>query len=60
MKKKIFRFLGSICMVTFLAQLSATRVDSLVPVFVALGAILGAMVCFGLSEETCEEKGADD
>lgn len=60
MKKTIFRFLGAICAITFFSQFSATRVDSLVPVFVGLGALIGIMICFGISEGTGEEEGADD
>ena len=60
MKKKIFRFLGSVFLLTFLAQLSAARAESLAPVFIALVAMLGVMLCFGLSEGTGEEKGADE
>lgn len=60
MKKAIFRFLGSLCFLTLMCQFSATRVDSLVPVFVGLGAMIGVMVCFGISEGTGEEEGADE
>lgn len=60
MKKNIFRFLGTICAITFFSQFSATRVDSLVPVFVGLGALIGIMICFGISEGTGEEEGADE
>ena len=60
MKKAIFRFLGCICLITLFAQFSATRVDSLVPVFIGLAAMLGVMVCFGISEGTGEEEGVDD
>ena len=60
MKKAIFRFLGSLCLLTLMCQFSATRVDSLVPVFIGLGAMIGVMVCFGISEGTGEEEGADD
>lgn len=60
MKKTIFRFLGSLFLITFLSQFSAARVDSLMPVFIGLGAIVGVMICFGISEGTGEEEGADD
>ena len=60
MKKAIFRFLGCICLITLFSQFSATRVDSLVPVFVGLGATLGVIVCFVISENACEQKGADE
>lgn len=60
MKKTIFRFLGAICAITFFSQFSATRVDSLMPVFVGLGALIGAVICFAISDGTGEEKGADE
>lgn len=60
MKKAIFRFLGCVCLITLFSQFSATRVDSLVPVFIGLAAMIGVMVCFGISEGTGEEEGADD
>lgn len=60
MKKAIFRFLGCVCLITLFSQFSATRVDSLVPVFIGLGALIGVMVCFGISEDLREEEGADE
>ncbi len=60
MKKKIFRFLGSISLITFLSQLSAARVDSLTPVVIGLIAMVGAMLFFGISEGTGEEEGVDN
>lgn len=59
MKKKIFRTFGIILILTAVAQCSATRVDSLVPVFVAVVAMVGAVVCFGLGGVT-DEKGDDE
>ena len=60
MKKAIFRFLGSLFLLTLMCQFSATRVDSLMPVFVGLGALIGAVICFAISDGTGEEKGADE
>lgn len=60
MKKTILRVLGIICGITFFSQVAASRVDSLVPVFVGLAALIGLMICFGLSEGTGEEEGSDE
>lgn len=60
MKKNIFRFLGSICFITFLSQLSATSVDSFTPVYVGIASVIGVIVCFVISENACEQKGVDD
>lgn len=60
MKKAIFRFLGCICLITLFSQFSATRVDSLTPVYVGIAAVIGVIVCFVISENAREQKGADD
>jgi phosphatidylserine synthase len=60
MKKAIFRFLGIICAITFFSQFSATRVDSLAPVFIGIAAMIGAIICFSVSDDLHEERGADE
>lgn len=60
MKKAIFRFLGTISFITFLSQLSATRVDSFTPVYVGIASVIGVVVCFVISENAREQKGADE
>lgn len=59
MKKAIFRFLGFLCGIVLASQCTAKRVDSLVPVFIGLVALIGAMMFFALSDGT-EEEGADE
>lgn len=60
MKKATFRFLGTICAITFFSQFSATRVDSLAPVFIGIAAMIGTIICFSVSGDLREEEGTDE
>ncbi len=60
MKKKIFRTFGFICILICIVSACFCDSESLVPLFISGGAILGAYISFRISGDTDEKEGVYD